>query len=104
MIEEIVNGLVLKPEHDFYQGGNNIQIVTTSYRGVGICWKTIFWWNIFKDPSDTISIDYVLPDTTEVENGWIEEFYCPEGYGHPCFRTLEHAVEFIINYKNHIQV
>lgn len=96
-----IDSLILEPVCSYMSSGNNIQICKTEYKGIEISWQTIFWWNIFRDPSDTITVCLCLPDTTILENGFMQQYYEPEGFAAPCFRTLEFAVEFIDNYLIH---
>lgn len=95
----VVDGLEFKPYTRYSSCGNDIQICVSEYKGVHITWRTVFWWNIFQDPSDTISIGLVLPLSTEVPNGRMEQIYEPEGFGSPHFSSLEPAIEFINSYS-----
>lgn len=96
----IFNELIFEPLNSFMSCGDNIQICKTNYLGIDIYIRTIFWYNIFKEPSDTFTVDLNLPMDTIIDNGSMENIYHEDGYGSPVFNTLEYAIEYIKNYTN----
>ncbi len=98
-----MENLIWNPLYNYYSGGDNIQICDTVYKGVRITWRTRFYWDIFKDPSDNFELDLILPISTKPENGYMQEGYCEQGYGYPAFDKLENAIKFIDKWKNSLK-
>lgn len=91
--------LVFEPLHNYMSSGKNIQICKTNHKDVDIYIRSVFPYNVFKEPYDVFTVDLVLPIQTEVENGCMEVYYHDEGYASPEFKTLVDSIRFINNYK-----
>jgi len=95
-----INDLIFEPIVCYTSGGNQTQVCSTTYKNIGITWRTYFPWSIFKEPTDSFVADLILPMDTIVENGNMSDaYYTEEGYGLPQFKTLEDTIKFIDNYE-----
>lgn len=98
---EIVSYLTFEPRNRFFTHGNEIQICETTYLNTIISMTTFFPWNIFKDTTDTFTVDLIVPITEIVENGRINvDLYTDEGFGCPEFTTIEDAIIYIKHKKD----
>lgn len=91
--------LEFEPLYQWRQsGGDQIQRCQAIYKNIAITWDTIFWWNIFKSPTDYFMVDVTIPLSTKVEKGEMVQGYCDGGYGYPVFKDLKDAINFIEKY------
>lgn len=98
-----MNTLEFEPVNRFWSAGNEIQRCKTIHNGIEILWETYFPFNIFKSPIDTFTPDIILPMSTKVINGVLNDaYYTDEGYGMVDFKTLEDAIQFINDFKSGI--
>lgn len=103
-VEASVAGLTFVPLHRWRVGGNEHQIARTTFRGVDIYERSFFPFSIFKPLSFHYVVDLILPMTTPVAGGTMENYDLylddpDDTVGNPHVRTLEAAVEFIQQYR-----
>jgi hypothetical protein len=98
---EIASYLTFEPRNRFSDRGNEIQICEAIYLNTTISMRTFFPWNIFKDPTDTFTVDLIVPITEIVEKGRINvDLYTDEGFGYPEFTTIEDTIIYIKHKKD----
>ena len=97
---ENIENLIFEPLHNYFSGGTNMQVCATTYKGINITWRTIFPWNVFKQPSDFFTLDYIVKVDSEVKNGRIAtDYYTEDGLGLPEFSKIEDAINYINKIK-----
>lgn len=90
--------LMFEPIAEWTSCGNNHKRSKTMYKNVEIIHDVVYSWNILKRPSDNFSVGLIIPiDTVLSNDGKVVEYYCPDGFGCPDFKTLKDALEFIDN-------
>lgn len=93
--------LKFNPINRFNSCGNEIQVCTTKFKGIGITERTFFPYNFMLDITSWYILDLILPIDYPIQDGHIsDQYYTDEGYGVPEFSTLEYATKFIKQYKN----
>ena len=98
---EIASYLTFDPRNRFSNHGSEIQVCETIYLDTIIMMTTFFPRNIFKDPTDTFTVDLIVPNTEIVENGRINvNLYTDERFGYPEFTTIEDAIIYIKHKKD----